>query len=112
MTIPDILEKVSLVLGGSFLGTILSYFNNKRLAKSREREALSNSKKTDADIEKERIETDLKSFEILRQTWQEEFSRMRTEINSLLIKIDKLEIRCESLELENIRLKQELNSLH
>lgn len=111
----EIISHLPWATGTGLLVAITNYFNNKRNAKSKEKEVNSSVKKTNADIRKELFETDLKSFEILRQTWQDEFNRMRGEMNSILTKMAKLEQRYESLEEENLQLREqlrELRSLH
>lgn len=69
------------------------------------------SKKTLSEIEKSNLEMDLKSFELLKSTWKEEFSRYEEKIEKLWTTQAKLEDKVHILEVENESLRQQLIQL-
>lgn len=94
----DNLPEIGITAGLVQLG---NYLNTKRKLKTED-------KKTIFDIERDVIETDLKSFELLKQTWKEEFERYEDRFQKLWVSQVKLESELEALKLENEDLKNQL----
>ena len=70
-----------------------------------------NNKKVNADIISQSLNIDLKSFELLKETWKDEFQRLNEQVHLLLQKQAKLEIQIQHLEIENNQLREQLRDL-
>ena len=104
MDIEEIAKSIGLILSGSAVAAILNFFIKNKEVNIKEDEAKSTINNADK-------ESDLRAFEILKDTWYNEFKRNEAKFEKLFRDYSRIEAKMESLEQENTDLKLQLTIL-